>query len=217
MTASTEPNRATDNPRPSPRAGWSSRFAAASAVSGQFAIREVPFQSQINLRVDAAASGAKVASVLGCDLPVAANTWNAGGESSVLWLGPDEWLIVAPDGRNEALGADLCMALAGVHHSITDLSANRTIFEISGTDARFVLAKGCPLDLHGSAFKPPQCAQTLLAKSQMILQCVDARPVFRVFVRISFAPYVAEWLLDAAAELAASRNLDTQRISNRLA
>ena len=217
MTASTKPNRATDNLRVSPLAGWSSRFAAASAVSGQFAIREVPFQTQINLRVDSTVSGAKVASLLDCELPVAANTWNAGGEYSALWLGPDEWLAVAPDGHNDALSADLGMALAGVHHSVTDLSANRTIIEISGTDARFVLAKGCPLDLHGSAFKPPQCAQTLLAKSQMILQCVDARPVFRVFVRISFAPYVAEWLLDAAAELAASRNIDTQRISNRLA
>jgi sarcosine oxidase subunit gamma len=216
VTASTDPNRATDNLRASPLAGWSSRFASASAVSGQFAIREVPFQSQVNLRVDAAASGAKVASVLDCELPLAANTWNAGGEYSALWLGPDEWLVVAPEGHNDALGADLRMALAGVHHSVTDLSANRTIIEISGTDARVVLAKGCPLDLHGTAFKPPQCAQTLLAKSQMVLQCVDARPVFRVFVRISFAPYVAEWLLDAAAELAASRNLDTQRISNAL-
>ena len=83
--------------------------------------------------------------------------------------------------------------------------------------ARVVLAKGCPLDLHGSAFKPPQSAQTLLAKSQVILQCVDARPVFRLFVRLSFANYIAEWLLDAAAELAASRTIDTQRISNRLA
>ena len=208
MTASTD--------RASPLAGWSSRFASASSVSGQFAVREVPFQSQVNLRVDAAASGAKVASVLDCELPAVANTWNAGGEYSALWLGPDEWLVVGPDGHNDALGADLRMALAGVHHSVTDLSANRTIIEISGTDARLVLAKGCPLDLHGSAFKPPQCAQTLLAKSQMILQCVDARPVFRVFVRISFAPYVAEWLLDAAAELAASRNIDTPRISNAL-
>jgi sarcosine oxidase subunit gamma len=201
----------------SPLAGWSSRFASASLVSGQFAIREVPFQSQVNLRIDAAASSAKVASVLDCELPLAANTWNAGGEYSALWLGPDEWLVVAPDGHNDALCADLRLALAGVHHSVTDLSANRTIIEISGTDARFVLAKGCPLDLHGSAFKPRQCAQTLLAKSQMILQCVDTRPVFRVFVRISFAPYLAEWLLDAAAELAASRHIDTPRISIRLA
>ncbi len=125
--------------------------------------------------------------------------------------------MVAPDGRNDTLCADLRGALRGLHNSVTDLSANRTIIEIAGTDARVVLAKGCPLDLHGSAFKPPQSAQTLLAKSQVILQCVDARPVFRLFVRLSFANYIAEWLLDAAAELAASRSIDTQRISNRLA
>ena len=213
MTASTD--------RVSPLAGWSSRFAAvsnaASAVSGQFSIREVPFETQINLRVDAGAHGSKIGSVLDCELPLAANTWNAGNECSALWLGPDEWLIVAPDGRSDALVADLRSALGAVHHSVTDISANRTIIEIAGADARLVLAKGCPLDLHGSAFKPPQCAQTLLAKSQMLLQCIDARPVFRVFVRISFAPYVAEWLLDAAAELAASRDMDTQRIATRLA
>ena len=207
--------------RVSPLAGWSSRFAAASnaasAAPGQFSIREVPFATQLNLRVDAAAHASRLGSALDCELPLAANTWNAGNECSALWLGPDEWLIVAPEARNDALSADLRIALVGVHHSVTDISANRTIIEIAGTNARLVLAKGCPLDLHGSAFKPPQCAQTLLAKSQMILQCVDSRPVFRVFVRISFAPYVAEWLLDAAAELAASRDIDTQRIATRLA
>jgi len=198
-------------------AGWSSRFASASAASGQFSIREIAFATQINLRVDAGAHGSKTGSALDCGLPLAANTWNAGNECSALWLGPDEWLVVAPEARNDTLSAALRSALAGVHHSVTDVSANRTIIEIAGTHARLVLAKGCPLDLHGSAFKPPQCAQTLLAKSQMLLQCVDALPVFRVFVRISFAPYVAEWLLDAAAELAASREIDTQRIASRLA
>ncbi|MEI6723358.1 MAG: sarcosine oxidase subunit gamma family protein, partial [Betaproteobacteria bacterium] len=76
--------------------------------------------------------------------------------------------------------------------------------------------KGCPLDLHASAFTAPQCAQSLLAKAQMILQCLDSRPTFRIFVRISFAPYVVEWLTDAAAELAASRNIDTARIATRM-
>ena len=50
----------------------------------------------------------------------------------------------------------------------------------------------------------------------MILQCIDSRPTFRIFVRISFAPYMAEWLTDAAAELAASRNIDAGRIATRL-
>lgn len=210
MTASTE--------RVSPLAEWNVRLTAASDQPAAFSIRENPFASQVNLRgnpADAAFADA-ARGVLGCDLPVAPNTWNAGNDCQVLWLGPDEWLVVAPDGRNDSLCAALRAALQGVHHSVTDVSANRTIIEIAGENARLVLAKGCPLDLHAAAFNVPQCAQTLLAKSQMILQCVEAIPMFRIFVRISFAPYVVEWLTDAAAELAASRNLDTRRNATRL-
>ncbi len=216
MTASTDPRAIA---RLSPLSGWSSRFAAASASSGNFSIREVPFMTQINLRGNPGDPDfqAKAHSVLGCDLPAVSNTWSSGGDVAVLWLGPDEWLTVAPDGRNELLVEQLRAALGGLHHSVTDLSANRAVIEIAGADARVVLAKGCPLDLHAVAFKPPQVAQSVLAKSQLVLQCVDARPVFRLFVRLSFAAYVSEWLLDAAAELAASRGIDTQRIANRLA
>ena len=183
-----------------------------------FSIREVPFASQVNLRGNAPdpVFAAAVRGVLGCEVPVEANTWCTGSGCQVLWLGPDEWLVVAPEGQNDALCAALRAGLQGVHHSVTDVSANRTILEISGENARLVLAKGCPLDLHASAFRVPQCAQTLLAKAQMILQCMEAKPVFRVFVRISFAPYAAEWLADAAAELAASREIDTLRNATRL-
>lgn len=210
MTASTE--------RAAPLSAWGQRLAAASAAPAAFAIREVAFVSQLNLRGNAAdpAFAAAVRGVLGRDLPVTANTWTSGNDCTALWLGPDEWLVVAPDGRNEALHGALRAALKGVHHSVTDVSANRTILEVSGEHARLVLAKGCPLDLHASALAAPQCAQSVLAKAQLILQCLDSRPTFRLFVRISFAPYVAEWLTDAAAELAASRNIDTGRIATRM-
>ena len=209
MTASTE--------RSSPLAEWSARFAATGERPDAFTIREVRSATQVNLRGNAAdaAFAEAVRAVLGCALPTDANTWNEGNDCATLWLGPDEWLVVAPEGRNASLYGALHAALRSIHHAVTDVSANRTIIEISGEHARLVLAKGCPLDLHGSAFGPPQCAQTLLAKAQMILQCIDARPTFRVFVRISFAPYVGEWLLDAATECAAARDLDTQRIARR--
>ncbi len=210
MTASTR--------RVSPLADWVSRFPAASDDPAAFAMREVPYVGQVNLRGNAAdaAFASKVREVLGCDLPVAANTWASGNDCQALWLGPDEWLVTAPDGKGEALCAALRAALHTIHHSVNDVSANRTVIELSGANARLVLAKGCPLDLHASAFGAPQCAQTVLAKSQMVLQCLDAHSTFRVFVRPSFAPYVAEWLLDAATELHASRGLDTGRIARGL-
>ena len=210
--------------RASPLAGWAARFDAASAQPEVFSIREIPFASQLNLRGDpsSAAFAGPVADALGCALPLAANTVNEGYGSAALWLGPHEWLLVAPEGRNsegrnEPLYARLSETLRGMHHSLTDVSASRTLIEISGEHARLVLAKGCPLDLHGSRFAAGHCAQTLLAKSQVILQCVDDRPTFRIFVRISFAPYLAEWLTDAAAELAASAGVERVRIATRLA
>ncbi len=198
MTASTE--------RAAPLAAWAGRFAEASGAPDRFAIRELALPAQINVRGDASdpAFLAKARDAFGCEFPVKPNTWGGTAESGVLWLGPDEWLAFAPAGGNDALAAKLRGALSGLHHSVVDLSANRTIIEIGGSDARIVLAKGCPLDLHRAAFGPGQCAQSVIAKSQAILQCIGP-DTFRVFVRISFASYLSEWLLDAAAELRASR------------
>jgi sarcosine oxidase subunit gamma len=117
----------------------------------------------------------------------------------VLWLGPDEWLVA---GGSADLPERLRAALAGVHAAVVELSASRAVFELTGPAARDVLAKGCALDVHPRAFGPGQCAQTGLARAAVILEQVDAAPTFRIFVRRSFARYLATWLADAAAELA---------------
>lgn len=203
MTASTERRSAE---KTAPLTGWAGRFVEASRSADRFSIRERALLAQVNLRGDASdpSFAAKARDALGSGLPVKPNTWTGSGERGVLWLGPDEWLVVVPPGENDALCGKLRAALAGLHHSVVDLSANRTVIEIGGTDARLVLAKGCPLDLHRSAFAPGQCAQSVIAKSQAILQCT-ADDSFRLYVRISFASYLSEWLLDAACEQRASR------------
>ena len=214
MTAPVEP----DSIRSSALSGWSARLAAASAAPSRFAIRELPFATQINLRGDianAAFSGA-VKNAIGCTLPATPSAWTATDACQPVWLGPDEWLLVAADGANEPLVPALREALRSLHHAVTDVSANRTIIEISGAYVRPVLAKGCTLDLHAQSFGPRKAAQTLLAKAPVILQCMDAPSSFRLYVRNSFASYVAAWLTDAAAECAASRDLDACRISTRL-
>lgn len=178
--------------RISPLAGWAARFAAASSDPVRFSIRELPFVAQIGVRGEA---------------NLQANTWMDSGGGHILWLGPDERLMTADDARREKL-----LQTPGA----IDLSASRAVLELSGADARAILAKGCTLDLRAAAFHAPQCAQTLMAKSQVILQAVDAA-AFRIFVRISFSGYLAAWLLDAAAETRASLGLDAERIAARLA
>lgn len=211
MTASIE--------RLSPLAAWADRFARASAKREAFAIRELPFTTQVNLRGDAANPrfAPAVRSALGCELPAEANTFKTGAHGSLLWLGPSEWLVSAPADRGEAITAALRRELAGLHCSVTDVSAARTAIEVGGREARVVLAKGCPLDVHAKSFPAPRTAQTLLAKARVLIQCVDDAPTFRIFVLDSFAPYLAEWLTDAAAECAASRALDGERLAARLA
>ena len=113
---------------------------------------------------------------------------------------PDEWLVVTPPDAQTSLAQSLESALDGVHSSVTDVTGGQTVITLSGPRARDVLAKGCPLDLHPSVLRPGDCAQTLLAKANIIIRCVDDSPSFELIVRRSFADYAALWLHDAAQE-----------------
>jgi sarcosine oxidase subunit gamma len=133
-------------------------------------LREIELGSQLSVRGQAQPG-----------FPVELNT-SAG---NVLWLGPDEWLVL---GAREEDYPDADAAV--------DVSANRVCFELSGEDAEDVLAQGCSLDLHPSVFPQGRCAQTLLARAQVILHRTEPE-TFRILVRPSFANYLRAWLEDA--------------------
>ena len=161
-------------------------------------LRELPIMAQVNLRADP--SNARFVDVLGFTLPTEPNTVAGDSDRAALWLGPDEWLLVAPEGAERALEQALRGTIAGAHGSVVDVSANRTLLELEGPMAREVLMKGCSLDLHPRRFGPGRCAQTALARIQVILWQLSDGPCYRILVRCSFAPYLAEWLVDAMAE-----------------
>jgi sarcosine oxidase subunit gamma len=141
----------------------------------------------VDLRADPA-----LAARLPFPLPQRPNAWTAGGGREVLWLGPDEWLVVAAPGTAAAVVAEVGQALAGLHHSVVDVSANRTVVELTGDGRLELLAEGCALDLHPRAWRPGHCAQTLLARVPVLLQERDHAT--RVFVRSSYAAHLAGWL-----------------------
>ena len=187
--------------RRSALAGYAERFAAVSAASGgELSIRERPFVSQLNLRAGSdAAVIQRFAAVLGFPLPTVPNSVASLEDCRALWLGPDEWLIVGPDGQQAAIEQELRNGLNGAFGSVTDVSANRTLLEIRGAKARVRLAHGIAIDLDPRSFGPFRCAQTLLAKAQVIIECRDESGLI-LYVRASFATYAADWLLDALAE-----------------
>lgn len=163
-------------------------------------MRELPFLAQVNLRADPtdADAMARVASFLTFPLPLIANSASGGLDRHALWLGPDEWLVIGPDGSEDALETK-CREALGATGSVVDVSANRTIVELRGREARAILESGCALDLHPRAFTAGRCAQTLVARAGVILHQVSDEPGYRLFVRPSLAMYLATWLCDASA------------------
>ncbi|MFF3443753.1 sarcosine oxidase subunit gamma [Streptosporangium sp. NPDC002721] len=206
-------------------AGRLSPLARLEPVSSRdLRVAELPFLTQVDLRVDpASGTAADIARALGVpllptepgtlvstgpDTPPYATSASTGPDTppsatsvsgrQVLWLGPDEWLVVGPPG-DTGLEARLRAAAGTGHAAVTDVSAQRTVLLVTGPKARDLLSHGCALDLHPRAFGPGRCAQTMLARAQVILAARD-EDGFHVFVRSSFADYLAAWLLDAAGE-----------------
>ncbi|WP_181957603.1 sarcosine oxidase subunit gamma [Streptomyces paludis] len=175
------------------------RAAAVTGARG-VTLAERPFLTMVNLRVDPASEAAgRIGKTLGAPLPGLCGHTAAAGSRTVVWLGPDEWLVLS---RAEAasVAAELAEALGADPGSVVDVSANRTTLELAGPAARQVLEKGCPLDLHPRAFGPGRAVSTTVGPVAVLLQQVDAAPTYRLYPRASFADYLARWLIDAMSE-----------------
>jgi sarcosine oxidase subunit alpha len=157
------------------------RFAAlpaASEAGGAALALDIPPDLAAPRMISLRAAPDAVAATLGIAAPSFDRVADAGG-FRVLRLGPDEWLVV---------GEADCGELRAV-----DVTHNRVIIPVAD---RATLAKGCGLDLDPRAFPAGYCAQTLLARTQVILEA-RAEAVL-VYARPSFAAYLRDWLADAS-------------------
>ena len=211
--------------RRSPAAHLAEDFAQGSVAGSRgVTLREVPFLTMVGLRVDpASAAGQRLGAVVG-GLPAGcgqvggasdggrvdrsgvdgSGVDGAGDGTGTLWLGPQEFLVVAPedvsgDGGPAALVLALQEALGQDAGQAVDLSANRTTFELTGPSARAVLEKSCSLDLHPRAFAPGTAYVTEIGLIPALLWKLDAE-TFLIFPRASFADFLGRWLLDGMQE-----------------
>lgn len=69
-----------------------------------------------------------------------------GTQGSVVWMSPDELLVVCEHARSAQVEAALTAAFAGQFATAADVSDARSVLHVDGAQARDVLAKLCPVD-----------------------------------------------------------------------
>lgn len=138
----------------------------------------------------------------GIALPAVACTSSQGRDVAALWLGPDEWLVLAPREDMTAATQALEAALDGTCHMLIDVSDRHIEFRVSGPLSTEVLNTGCPIDLDSDAFPAGMCTRTLLGKAEVILWRISPEG-FRIECQRSYKAYVAAFLLKAAQALTA--------------
>ena len=168
-------------------------------VTGVVTLNPVEAFGTINLRLPDEQARLKAGEVLCMSFPAEANTFTADDNRIVIWLGPDEWLLQAPDEEIHELHKALESGLAGQPIALTVVSDHSVALELKGDNARRILEKGCPLDLHPRVFASGHCAQSHFLQAVIIL-IQRAEGDYLLRVRRSMAEYLWDALADAIAK-----------------
>jgi sarcosine oxidase subunit gamma len=165
--------------------------AMTSTHAAGVTIAELPPTTRIALRVaDPAATGLALPSTVGAR--------STGGTGTALCLGPDEWLLEAPEAERDALLAALAAVAAPL--SAVEVSDREITYRLEGPAVLDLIATGCPRDL--ARMPVGSGARTVFDTAQVVLTR-EAEERFHLTVWRSFAPHVRALLDLAARELAA--------------
>ena len=167
--------------------------AGNAAECGPVALAPVPPLTRLAVRAGPQAAIA-LAGMLRVALPTTPCRSNRTSERAALWLGPDEWLVLAEDGTT------FPTAHAGA--SIVDVSHRDTALSVSGPRAAWTINALCALDLHPAVFPVGMCTRTVFGKAQIVLWRTGDDS-FHIEVARSFAPYVWACLEEARREFLA--------------
>jgi len=167
--------------------GLSARVQTPSS-SDRIVLAELPHMGYLVLRgkPDDAAFMQAVAGVLGQALPTQPMTVLNTDAGAVLWVSPDEWLLVCKRSRRDSLLAALTSAAQGLFAQIVDNSGGLTSMRLAGPDHIQLLRQLGPYDYESLAVG--RCASTVVSKTGLTVVRTDTAGVVLVFRR-SFADY----------------------------
>ena len=165
---------------------------------GLATIEDAGLRGMITLRGDLSSNEVRAAvkEAIGLDVPAQRQALSGQG-TAVLWMSPDELLLIcAYDGVAETI-ATLEEALKGQHFLAVNVSDARTYMQVSGAGARETLAKLCPVDLSPAAFTPGMFRRTRMAQVPAAFW-LDGAGTFHLICFRSVADYAFNLLKTAA-------------------
>ena len=166
-------------------------------VGGLARLAEAGLRGMITVRGDLEDAGlrAAVTGVTGTGFPDR-RAAVIDGARGVLWMSPDEIMVLVPYAEAAEAETTLSEALKGVHALVADVSDARAVLSLSGEDARDVLARLTPADLRSASFGPGEVRRTRLAQVPAAFW-MTGEDSFEIVCFRSVAVYVFDILANA--------------------
>ena len=117
-------------------------------ATGYVDVSEAPATGMITLRGDLADAGVQkaVKSVMGAGVPATLAVTDA-DEGQILWMSPDELMIVCAYDQADQVVSDLIAALGETYSMVVNVSDARAVFDLNGSATSEIIAKLAPIDM----------------------------------------------------------------------
>ena len=144
-----------------------------------------------------------VEKILGMSLPIISSNTSVKEKITLLWLGPNEWLLVsnveiAKETNIYELEQVLFDEISKKNFgAVTNVTDHFTVLSLSGSNIFEVLSKGCPYDFDSEYFSDNKVVQTILNHIDVTIHRKSKNEI-DLYVRRSFADYLWNWLKDSA-------------------
>ncbi len=171
---------------------------SGASYDGAVKVTEGGLRGMITLKGDLGSATLQAAAkaLTSSDFPEP-GTATMSGESGLLWMAPDEILILLPYADVGSALSTLAEKLAGEPHLAANVSDARAVFTLSGPPLRDVLAKLTPADVSARGFPVGAFRRTRFAQVPAALWMRDDTTADLICFR-SVAEYMFNLLSNAA-------------------
>ena len=169
-------------------------------------IEELSLTGKINIRGKSSDKEfmKNIGSALNLVLPIEPNVRIFNNNISIMWLGPNEWLVITPENEKDGIISLLKSNLNPQKTAITDVSFNRVVLRLEGEKVFTLLSKFLVANLEKILKTNFSVAQTIFIKIPVLFvrNNTDEEPTsLDLHLNRSHTKYVYELLVDGSKNL----------------